>query len=227
MKWMSRLKLMRLSKIAIVASLVFLVIFAGFTIYGDKVGNFVVTVDQDDLKLSLSMREDLSDRSSRLTTEGMDNQGAATYSDIPADIVKGIGTKNDEVKRYYLAFSFYLLNESDRTIDYRMSVNVKAATGSILDVVRLMVIEGEDGVREIYAKAEQDAQTADMLEAVAGYHSTDFVSDRVLFERETYGLAAGDKIKYTVVMWLEGHDPLCNDELIGSRLKLQVDFYGF
>lgn len=226
MKWITRLKLMRISKIAIVACLVFLVVFAGFTIYGNKVGNFVVAVKRDEVKLALSMREDLSDRSSRLATSGMDNQGAATYTDIPRDIAEGVGVKNDEKFRYYLAFGFYLINESDRAIDYRMSVDVKGATGNVLEVVRLMIIEGDDVQRDIYAKREEDAQTAADIADKAGYDSIDFESDERLCTRERYDLPAGGKVKYTVVMWLEGYDPLCTDDLIGARLKLQINFYG-
>ena len=30
--------------------------------------------------------------------------------------------------------------------------------------------------------------------------------------------------KYTVVLWLEGDDPDCTNELIGSHIGLQMDF---
>ena len=33
-----------------------------------------------------------------------------------------------------------------------------------------------------------------------------------------------DKDKYTVVIWLEGNDPDCVDDIIGGTLKLSMDF---
>ena len=32
------------------------------------------------------------------------------------------------------------------------------------------------------------------------------------------------KDKYTVVIWLEGNDPDCLDELVGGTMKLGMDF---
>lgn len=47
MKWLKRLQMMRISKIVIAVSLALSVIFAGFTIYGNKVGNFIINVSND------------------------------------------------------------------------------------------------------------------------------------------------------------------------------------
>ena len=41
-------------------------------------------------------------------------------------------------------------------------------------------------------------------------------------QREGFEPKAKDK--YTVVIWLEGNDPDCIDELIGGTLKLSMDF---
>ena len=35
-------------------------------------------------------------------------------------------------------------------------------------------------------------------------------------------MKVGEVHKYTIVMWLEGDDPDCNDELVGGHLGMEV-----
>ena len=93
MKWLKRLQMMRISKIVIAVSLALSVIFAGFTIYGNKVGNFIINVSNDGAHIAATMKEDLSDLSSRLSVSGLEGQGATTYEDIPRSIARGSETR--------------------------------------------------------------------------------------------------------------------------------------
>ena len=45
---------------------------------------------------------------------------------------------------------------------------------------------------------------------------------KLLIKREKF--KSKDKDKYTVVIWLEGNDPDCVDNIIGGTLKLSMDF---
>ena len=38
------------------------------------------------------------------------------------------------------------------------------------------------------------------------------------------GFEPGDKDKYTIVIWLEGNDPDCIDDIIGGTIKFGMDF---
>lgn len=51
-----------------------------------------------------------------------------------------------------------------------------------------------------------------------------FVTDRVIAMGRQEDVAPGDIHKYTVVLFLEGDDPECTDELIGGSLGVQMDF---
>lgn len=50
-----------------------------------------------------------------------------------------------------------------------------------------------------------------------------FLSDTVIAMGEVEEVAPQDVHKYTVVIWLEGDDPDCTDELIGGHLGMQMD----
>ena len=51
-----------------------------------------------------------------------------------------------------------------------------------------------------------------------------FVDDRTVVEGMQEGVVPGDIHKYTVVIWLEGDDPDCNDDLIGGHIGMEVFF---
>ena len=51
-----------------------------------------------------------------------------------------------------------------------------------------------------------------------------FISDRVVAQGQQTQVAPGDVHKYTVVIWLEGDDPDCTDELIGGHVGMEFQF---
>ena len=111
-RWDSRLKVMRVSTIAIIISLSLLLVFAGFTIYGNKVGNFVINVNaQSDIRLSLSAQENLSKQTERLAYSSVMELNDTSYCFLPEDISRqGFGNISDTKESRYLAYSFYLIN---------------------------------------------------------------------------------------------------------------------
>ena len=166
-KWEKRLKVMRISTIAILVALILLILFAGFTIYGNKVGNFVISVGRDKLNISLSEYEDLSNRTSRLVFSGLNNQGDSTFVDLPKNLSLGIGDKSDRVTNRYLAYSFYLINENDIKIDYRIELIVIDSIGDPLSILRVMLIAGDKEINNpanyIFAKEEPTEESQNNL----------------------------------------------------------------
>ena len=240
LRWQKRLKVKRVSTIAIVASLFILSLFAGFTIYGNKVGNFVINVTNDDVKLSLSIYDDLSSPTGRLTFSGMTRIGDITYSNIPEDIARQETSKGVQgeksVEDEYMAFSFYLINFSSRAVDYDMDLNLTDSTGDSLSIIRVMLIEGDRAANDlsnrIYAKEEETDEAREYLqkglEIYGTYETEDFdLENKRLFSVQGKDLGEGEAQKYTLVIWIEGCDIECTNERLGGRLKMQLDIYGY
>jgi len=53
----------------------------------------------------------------------------------------------------------------------------------------------------------------------------EFVSESVVASNMRRDIAPMDVHKYTVVIWLEGDDPDCTDELIGGHIGMQMDMW--
>ena len=237
-RWKKRLKVMRASTVGIIVSLIMLLLFAGFTIYGNKVGNFVISVDFDNIKLSLSAHEDYSNQTERLTFNGLNAVDNTSYGFLPDDISAGVGEKsvnNRKTKTSYLAFSFYLINNSGKSVDYLMNLNIVDTVGDPLPIIRVMIIDGDkstfDAGNRIYALKESSEDNERILkeglDAIRPYKTEDFLSEKRIFSINVHDFAAEAKEKYTVLIWLEGCDADCTNERIGSRVKLQLDFIGY
>lgn len=227
--WDKRIKTMRVSTIAILVTLILLILFAGFTIYGNRVGNFIINVNNEGVQLALSVNEDLSKPTARLALSGIDGQRDATYTDIPDDIALGLGEKNDYYGQRYLAFSFYLINNSTTTVDYDMELNIIDTIGDPLSILRLMIIEGdqEKDTGIVYALPEATEEGAEQLRQHTDYTTTPHLSDTQIFKKTVIDLKPGDAVKYTVVIWIEGWDIECTDYRIGDRIKMELTFFGY
>ena len=227
MTWKKRIVLKRISTYVILICLGLTLILAGFSVYGTKAGNYVIDVANLDVKLALSMNEDRSNTTERLTTEGLTKQDNGTYADIPTDIAEGIGSKNDLQNRRYIAFSFWLLNLSDRAVDYTMRMRLRDAKKDVENAVRVMIVSEDDFLgAAIYGRAEADEETQSFVEQTAGYYYRDFAADDVICEEEVTNFARGGAVKYTVVVWLEGWDPDCTNDIKGGSIKMSLHFAG-
>ena len=237
--WDRRLKVMRVSTVAIIVSLILLLIFAGFTIYGNKVGNFVINVDSihSEIRLSLSSQSNLSKQTDRLAYNSVMALNDTSNSFLPEDISsRGFGNVSDFENGNYLAYTFYLINNSDRAVDYDMDLMLVDTVGDPLGMLRVMLIEEEndtfDASNRIYALGESSAENEERLQSelqnLLPYRTENFLlGENKIFSVNAKDFAAGAYRKYTVVMWLEGCDPDCTNEKLGSRAKVQLDIHGY
>lgn len=170
---------------------------------------------------------------------------------LPDDIAQHDGEHSvyETRNRYsFYSFSFWLINKSTRACDVDMRINIDSVTlknnkidKHIDEAVRVMVIEGEpllsDGDYIIYKKAEKTKDAEDELTKTLrerdGYDNSkvvSFVSDLCVLNREGdlgyKNLREGETIRFTIVVWLEGWDPECEDPIIGESLKMSIDFTG-
>lgn len=201
---------------------------AGFTIYGKEAGNYMIeVVGNDDVKLALSMQEDKSDPQAVITVAGLESQRDATYDWIPVDITYGIGTKNDEKDRNYMAFSFWLLNFSTRAVDYNMLMVIDDASKGIEHAIRVLVATEDDYKGAwIYGMPEADLSRKEYVQTQGHYLYDDFINETTVMNRDVYNLPKDGAVKYTVVIWLEGWDDQCIDDLWGSSIKMSLHITG-
>lgn len=173
-----------------------------------------------------------------------------TARNLPDDIALFDGVHSVHINHDRLAFysfSFYLLNDSARAVDIDMSFDIDEVTVAdkngahhVDGAVRIMFLEGKPLLSEetytIYKLPEPDPADETAADGLANVeYNTDnvkfFESNNCVFSRTGdlgyKSVAVGEKLRFTVVIWLEGWDPDCIDEVRYDKMKMSLNFQGW
>lgn len=244
----------------VVAILVVMYIMAAF--YTES-GEFVINIDRTMANdgFYLSNTTDFSERLVTLRGKAVINADNISVLDIDENVMEINGEHNGE---NYVAHTFYLINLTGKTTDYRYTLAIRAASKNAdkamwvmvakNDVQQMYAMIGADGEPEVqysifdfpfesYAEfAEKQYQTAtpkeagidpdelldlsrfERLDKVNKLVTTPFSSDKVVCTGIREDIDHEEYDKYTVVMWYEGEDPECVDDIIGGWVELYMKF---
>lgn len=73
--------------------------------------------------------------------------------------------------------------------------------------------------------ADEQVQSTENVETTGeAIETVQFTDDEVVFELEEQELQPGDTVKYTIVVWVEGSDPECIDDIRGGFVKMNWFF---
>lgn len=62
------------------------------------------------------------------------------------------------------------------------------------------------------------------MDKVYKLETTPFASEKIVTTGLREGIKNGEYDKYTVVIWYEGEDPECTDDIIGGWVECYMDF---
>ncbi|MBQ3183097.1 MAG: hypothetical protein IJB57_05470 [Clostridia bacterium] len=158
--------------------------------------------------------QDLSDGGAHHATHDIKDYGKDVY------LIEGAEYDEEPLELpSYFAYTFFLKNCSDEEIQYTYDfVLVDRLIKSELDAleaVRVMIIR--NGEETIWANPSLDG--------------TPIEADTLLFNEEPRiittldnRIGAGAIDKYTIVMWVDGDDPECVNDIWGNQLKFEMNF---
>lgn len=218
----------RIIPIGIGIALLTLVIVYVVALLYSRYGAFTVRVNKfDELEymLTLSDTEDFENKTSRLNAEI-----AETITNIDgATLPKGLANVDSiHSGDNYLAYTFYCRNEGINTVTYQYELYIANMT---LDAekairIRLYVYDCEKG-EYIQADNEGCDYTDFAYPRTDGEDgpepgTTEFRTATTVCKRDIKNFKPGDVTKFTVVMWFEGNDPECIDNILGGELKVDM-----
>ncbi len=223
-KEQKRRKRARILMIIIIAIIIILWLLSCLT---TQYGDLVVTMD-DELAtkgLLLSETKDFADPQIILSGERAEEVYHFTYDWFEAQgVLKDLdnidGTHNG---KNYFAYSFYMKNNGIETFDYNATLEVTGVSKSCDEAARIMVYK--NGEPTIYAKPKLG--TKDSPEKIAGANSEDavlFLDNDTVYTELCTGFEVGQVDKYTVVIWFEGEDSECINDIMGGHMRLAMNF---
>lgn len=176
--------------------------------------NFTITLDSEYGRESgLVIYEELENKYLRtfLRSEDIEFFTDISVNWLPDNINnEGEGSHNG---KHYIAYTFYAENMGQDTINYWATIKIDDVVRNVDEAIRVMVFKNDNKV--IYAK--NNRTTSQPEPNTVPFHD----EDTVMLEH-TENFKVGDIDKYTVVIWVEGDDPECKDELIGGEIKMHM-----
>lgn len=225
----------RIIPIAIGVILALLSLLYVLSLLFGRQGSFTVRAqDAADRRYALSLSED---ENFLYATSHLQAQEARDITNIdgntlPTNLNDVSGAHNGD---NYVAYTFYVRNSGEEVCTYQWALYINRRTAGIDAAARVRLYlepffyRAESG-EHIYSNAYTDyakpktggggAPEIDPTNRVM----TNFESEGVVASGKVSDFAPGDITKVTVVIWLEGWDPDCNDNVLGGQLGLDMTF---
>ena len=205
--------IMRVLPIATGCVVMALALIYTITVLYSRYGSFTVTVNKfDNVKYALTLSEtpDFADPIARLNCKAAKEVTNIDGRTLPLDLDMVNGEHNGQ---NYVAYTFYCKNAGEETVTYEYQVYIANMTLDIEKAVRVRLYVNGEYVD--YARTRSDGKGPEP-------GTTEFVSESVVARDQIANFAPGDMTKYTVVIWLEGNDPECLDNILGGEFKVDM-----
>ncbi len=195
--------------------------FGIITFYGQSAGNFVMSVDTAARLrgITLSTDENFLTSSTRLMSEPIQDARDVTYSWLKLDEIQNTNGNYVDIDHDYVAFTFYVKNEGSETVDLSYYIRITEIYKNLDEAIRILVID--NGVETMYMKPDTSDDNTYPPGMPVGEH---FISSNTVTRRIIPNFRPNQVRKFTVVIWLEGNDPDCNDEILGGMIKMTMNF---
>ena len=199
--------------------------FAIITFYGQNAGNFVISVDSAARIRGITISETptFEQQLSRLLTEPIEAARDVTYTWLKRDEVSQTNGSYHDVDHEYVAYTFYIQNSGSETLDVTYYIRITDAYSGIEDAIRVLIIE--DGTETMYMKPDEIAPGEDepfypeLMPSAAP-----FLSESMVMRKTFENFKPGQIKKFSLLVWLEGYDPDTDDDIIGARIRMTMNF---
>ncbi len=217
-------------------ALLLTILFAYASLANQK-GNFTISVNGDLLRVGfdLSDTEDFKNPKVRLASEILHEVNAISIQDLPDNLDDAEGSHNlDNV----VAYTYWVRNAGDVAVDYDWYLVLNSVTKELNRAVWIMIYD--EGLQTVYSAPVDETGEAEHLSGYNepplydqaanpdeqyyqtesgkwGIKTTPYVQDRIVAKGTVENFQPDERRKYTVVIWVEGDDPECTNDILGSH----------
>lgn len=195
--------------------LVFLLIFTILSIVFN-VNKFTITLDnklQDEKGIILYSDPNEKAHQRKLFASALNDMDNISYDWIPKDVHTSSngGSHNGD---NYIAYTFYIENEGEVSVNYWYSIIIDDVIKRVDEAVRVIVFLNDE--ETVYAKINNETGEAEK-------NTEPFYKDDVVVLKSRNDFKVGDVDKFTIVIYLEGDDPDCLNDIIGGEIKMHME----
>lgn len=205
-------------KTKVVIGLLILVFLLIFTILGIvfNVNKFTITLDnklQGEKGIILYSNPNEKAHQRKLFASALNDMDNISYDWIPKDVHTSSngGSHNGD---NYIAYTFYIENEGEVSVNYWYSIIIDDVIKRVDEAVRVIVFLNDE--ETVYAKINNETGEAEK-------NTEPFYKDDVVVLKSRNDFKVGDVDKFTIVIYLEGDDPDCLNDIIGGEIKMHME----
>lgn len=202
-----------------------LVIVSLLTFYGQNVGNFIMSLDEElkERQIFMSETEDFLVPTASLQAGSVKGARDITYSMM--HIEEAVNTDGNYVDPYfkYVAYTFYVKNMGEETTSLEYETQITVNKNGLDEAIRVLIVSQIDGKREDTMYMLPDTEEVIYTEMP---EATYFINERLIMKERIDYFFPEQVMKFTVFLWLEGQDPDTTIDVLGGQIKLQMKFTG-
>lgn len=205
-------------------------------------GEFIISVNHPgEKKLVLCDTEDFENPLLVLKGEAIENADNISIFDIDPELKDKDGMLNGTD---YIAYSFYLKNIGDTPVTYNYSLAIQKMTKGIENAV--WVVLYHNGKQQVFAAPSKDGtaecqyseyefpfmadarnpeqMTYDDSNDLYKLETIPFASKKIVAAAKREEIQPSEIDKFTVIIWLEGEDPECVNDILGGTIEMTMRF---
>lgn len=114
----------------------------------------------------------------------------------------------------YLVYTFYIENTGDEIASYTREVVIDDVIKNVDAAIRVRIYK--NGEYLTYAKLSSEGEVEP--------NTVPFIDDKIIMSEDVTNFKPNDIDKYTIVLWIEGEDPDCTDNILGGEFKVRMNF---
>ena len=179
-------------------------------------GRFTVSLDKNmsnRKNVFLSENGSLKNKARELSADTIEYMDNISIKWLPDNIDKEkTGAHNGN---NYIAYTFYVINSGKEKVNYWYEIDIDDTIKNVDEDIRIMIYR--NGEATVYAKKSKETGKAEP-------NTKKFVSSKIAVLEQRKNFKPNSKDRYTVVVWIEGDDPECKNDLLGGEIKLHMDF---
>lgn len=207
------LRIGTLQKVLICVALFMAVLF-GISFMQENMGNFTINLNRLELfrrGVAIADNSQFEGATARLTAEAVSDGTNIAADDLPNNLDEIDGSHNG---KNYVAYTFYIRNAGKEDLNYNAKLKIASASKGVEKAARVRV----------YRNGEPTTYAAPATNGGNEAGCENFESDEVVCHLTNDTFKVGYVDKYTVVIWLDGDDPECIDNIIGGAVEFAMDF---
>ena len=205
----------KLVKIAFLLLIIFLSIVYLFLYIVYDGGRFTVSLDKNmsnRKNVYLSEYGKKKSKTRQLSAYTIDYMDNISIKWLPENIdTEATGAHNGD---NYIAYTFYVVNAGEEKVHYWYEVDIDDTIKNVDEAIRIMIYR--NGKPTVYAKKSKVTNKKEL-------GTKKFVSKNIAVLEQRKNLKPGSKDRFTIVVWIEGDDPECKNDLLGGEIKMHMD----